>query len=130
MDENLKVSTTKWYSVKVLFESVHIKNYKTSHNPHDEKLFEESIFLVKAKTEEQAYDIGKEHGIKAQTEYLNYYGETVRWTFIKIIDIFELSDDNIESGTEVYSRFIFAKGNDDVDKVLERYYPESRLEEN
>lgn len=130
MDVNLKALTNKWYSVKILFESVHIKNEDISDNPYDEKLFEESIFLIKAKTEEQAYDNGKEHGIKAQTEYLNVYGETVRWTFIKVIDVFELSDDNIESGTEVYSRFIFAKENDDADKVIERYYPESSLEEN
>ncbi|PET68910.1 S-ribosylhomocysteinase [Bacillus sp. AFS001701] len=101
----------EWFSVKVFFEC------KISGNPSTEKIdedygsdghktFEESILLIKAPSEEEAYLIGEKEAIKNEVEYLNQFDQTVEWKFIRVIDCFNLSDKNLQTGTELYSRFI------------------------
>jgi len=101
----------EWFSVKVFFEC------KISGNPSPEKIdedygsdghktFEESILLIKAPSEEEAYLIGEKEAIKNEVEYLNQFDQTVEWKFIRVIDCFNLSDKKLQTGTELYSRFI------------------------
>ncbi len=101
----------EWFSVKVFYEC------KISGNPSSDKIdqdygsdghntFEESILLIKAPSEEEAYLIGEKEAIKNEVEYLNQYDQTVQWKFIELIDCFNLSDKKLETGTELYSRFI------------------------
>jgi len=90
---------------------------KISGNPSPEKIdqdydsdglktFEESILLIKAPSEEEAYLIGEKEAIKNEVDYLNQYDQTVKWKFIRVIDCFNISDKKLQTGTELYSRFI------------------------
>ncbi|MEH7514671.1 DUF4288 domain-containing protein [Gottfriedia acidiceleris] len=112
----------EWFSVKVLYAC------KISGNPSPEKIdedydsdshktFEESIFLIKAPSYEEAYVIGKKEAIKNEVDYLNQYDQTVEWKFIKLIDCFSLSVKKLETGTELYSRFIRVPQNLPKEKV-------------
>ncbi|WP_129689038.1 DUF4288 domain-containing protein [Gottfriedia acidiceleris] len=60
---------------------------KISGNPSQEKIdddygsddhntFEESIFLIKATSQEEAYLIGEKEAIKNEVDYLNQYDQT------------------------------------------------------
>ncbi|ERI09378.1 DUF4288 domain-containing protein [Aneurinibacillus aneurinilyticus] len=62
---------------------------------------------------------------RSEHEYLNAYGETVKWQLVSVLHAFELDDDEWENGTELYSRFIHAKREDDVKHIIARYYPEA-----
>ncbi|MEH7454575.1 DUF4288 domain-containing protein [Gottfriedia acidiceleris] len=92
-------------------------NCKISGNPSPEKIdedygsdghktFEESILFIKATSEEEACLIAEKEAIKNEVEYLNQYDQTVQWKFIELIDCFNLSDKKLQTGTELYSRFI------------------------
>ncbi|WP_429888225.1 DUF4288 domain-containing protein [Gottfriedia acidiceleris] len=50
--------------------------------------------------------MGEKEAIKNEVEYLNQYDQTVEWNFIRVIDCFNLSDKKLQTGTELYSRFI------------------------
>lgn len=130
MEKNLPESQVNWYAVKVLFESVHSgKPLPDKVDEHyynnDEKLFEESIILVKAATIEQACTIAREQAKQSEHEYSNAYGQLVKWKLVNILHAFELNDDEIENGTEIYSRFIHAKKENNIQDIITRYYPEA-----
>lgn len=113
----------EWFSVKVLYEC------KISGNPSPKKIdedygsdgqktFEESILLIKAPSEEEAYLIGEKEALKNEVEYLNQYDETVEWKFIRVIDCFNLFDKKLQTGTELYSRFIRVPHDLATEKVI------------
>lgn len=124
-------SQVNWYTVKVLFESLHHgdpipqKLDKDYFDNSDMKLFEESIILVKATTIEQAYEIASDLARKSEHEYLNTYGELVKWQYVSMIHAYELDCDNFTTGTEIYSRFIYAKKENNNRDIIMRYYPEA-----
>ncbi|MDR0469533.1 MAG: DUF4288 domain-containing protein [Peptococcaceae bacterium] len=51
---------------------------------------------------ENAYNIAEKIAVKDETPYLNKYGESVVWKFIKAVDCFQILD-ALKSGAEVYS---------------------------
>ncbi|PEL07600.1 DUF4288 domain-containing protein [Bacillus sp. AFS017336] len=136
MKKRLRKKVTQeweWFAVKVLYEC------KISGNPTPEKInyeiddlntFEETILLIKAPTVEQAYLIGEKEALKNETEYLNQFGETVEWKFIEILDCFELFDKKLQTGTELYSRFIRVPKDLSKEELIFQYYPEVVKEKN
>ncbi|MED0670109.1 DUF4288 domain-containing protein [Aneurinibacillus aneurinilyticus] len=130
MEPNLQESQINWYAIKILFESIHFGNplpdkIDEHYYDNNKKLFEESIILIKAKTIEQAYNIAEEQAKQSEHEYLNSYGQLVRWKFVNILHAFELNDDEFKTGTEIYSRFIHAKKEDTYKDIIIQYYPEA-----
>lgn len=130
MEQNLREPQINWYTVKLLFESLHsgnplpdkIDEYDSDSN---EKLFEESIILVKAMTIDQAYKIAEDQAKKSEHEYMNTYGQLVKWQFVSIVDGFEINDNEWKNGMEVYSRFIHARKEENAKDIVIRYYPEA-----
>ncbi|YCI76437.1 DUF4288 domain-containing protein [Bacillus sp. R1-10] len=123
----------KWYAVKVLYEcnisgnpspETIDENYSNTH-----KTFEESIILIKAPSFDQAYGIAEIEAKKAEIDYLNPYNEMVEWKFVESIDCFNLFDEKLESGTELYSRYLRVPKDISNEKVISRYYPETVVEE-
>lgn len=130
MEQNFQESQLNWYAVKLLFESIHSGNPlldKSDEHYYDnnEKLFEESIIIVQATTTKQAYNIAQDQAKQSEHEYLNTYGQLVKWKFINILHVFELNDSELKGGVEVYSRFIHAKKEDTIRDIIMQYYPES-----
>lgn len=123
----------EWYAVKVLYkcnisgnpspETID-ENYSNTH-----RTFEESIILVKAPSFEQAYEIAEKEVKWAEMDYLNPYDETVEWKFVESIDCFHLFDKKLQTGTELYSRFLRVPKDTSNKEVISHYYPEINEEE-
>lgn len=120
---------TQWFGVKLLFESLH----SGDADPHkidegcfsDLKLYEETIVLIQAESLEQANSIALSNAVDMEHSYPNQYGEQVEWRFVQLIDAFELFEQSLKNGTEVYSRFILAKHSDTTEEIISRYFPEA-----
>ncbi|MGN7471213.1 DUF4288 domain-containing protein [Brevibacillus sp. SAFN-007a] len=126
MEASSKPSPTRWYAVKILFESVHTGDscFDRSHG-ENMKLFEESILVVKGMNKEGAIASAEQFAKKAEHEFVNGYGEIVKHQFVQALDAFELHDDDITHGTEIYSRFIHVRRDHSAMDVTKRYFPEA-----
>lgn len=130
MEASSKPIQTKWYAVKVLFESIHTAggsyhlNIDDSNHGDNMKIFEESIILVKEMNMELAIESAEKVAKKAEHESTNSYGEIVKHQFVRSLYAFELNDDEVTNGTEIYSRFIHASKEDTAVDVIKHYYPE------
>lgn len=129
MNQNQRKTSWEWYAVKLLYESI------ISGNPNPEtidenytntyKTFEESIMLVKAQSFEHAYSIAKKKAKDEEMNYLNPYEELVEKKFVDALDCFILIDEKLQSGTELYSRFLHVPKDIPREKVISHYYPET-----
>ncbi|NMD71181.1 DUF4288 domain-containing protein [Bacillus sp. DNRA2] len=129
MNQNQRKSSWEWYAVKLLYESI------ISGNPNPEtidknytntyKTFEESIMLVKAQSFEHAYSIAEKKAKDEEINYLNLYEELVEKKFVDALDCFILIDEKLQSGTELYSRFLHVPKDIPREKVISHYYPET-----
>ena len=129
MNNKRYTSKWEWYGVKILLECV-IKgepSVDTINNncPIKSKSYEESIVLVKAQSFEHAYALTEKKYID-ETSYNNCYDQLVEWKFVRFLDAFNLSDENLKSGTELYSRFLHVPTTSSTDEVIEWYYPETQ----
>ncbi|MBD3919510.1 DUF4288 domain-containing protein [Paenibacillus sp. PR3] len=108
-----------WFTVQMLF-----KSFKELEENEDTDTYEESIILIKAETKDVAVLIAEKKGKEAEIAYKNLCSEEVKWKFIKVVDVYEIIDETIESGTEVFSRFILVPQKTELKDVLNRYYQE------
>ncbi|PGM53855.1 DUF4288 domain-containing protein [Bacillus sp. AFS053548] len=119
----------EWYAVKVLYESIHSGNpspEKIDEDYYDKfKMYEESIVLFKARSLDHANSIAERNAIKSEHSYKNMYDEVVNWKFVEIIDCYNLIDDKIRPGTEIYSRFLKVPTGIPTKKIISHYYPET-----
>lgn len=115
---NKQNTSLNWYGVQLLFESIVL------NSPYDQKTYEESIIIVKANSLEEAALKAEEKAINEEVDYQNVYGNLVRWKFVKIVEIYEILDNDLKQGTEVFSRYIIADKNDSLEMVMERYFPQ------
>ncbi|RAV05546.1 DUF4288 domain-containing protein [Paenibacillus sp. YN15] len=109
-----------WFSAQLLFQSEVARNSAE----YDTETYEESIVLIKAVNKEEAYQIAAVNGKNEESSYMNIYNEEVHWRFIKVVDLFELTEETIDSGTEVFSRYILAPSGTQPKEILHRYYQE------
>ncbi|MCB0385100.1 MAG: DUF4288 domain-containing protein [Bdellovibrionales bacterium] len=71
-----------------------------------EGIFEESIILVLAESQDAAKSIAEEIGRGQQTQYQNAEGNLVRWVFLKVWNIYQIQSDKLDHGTELFSRHL------------------------
>jgi len=123
----MKQSKWEWYGVKILYEciisgepSVIDENYTDYY-----KTYEESIIVVRAQSFAQAYKIAERKAIKEEHSYLNTYDQLVEWKYVDAIDCFNLFDDPIKPGSEVYSRFLRVPATIPTKEVIDNFYPET-----
>ncbi|MGF9889634.1 DUF4288 domain-containing protein [Priestia megaterium] len=125
---NSEESDVQWYGVKVLYKHLIVgkpNTEKIDENYEDHQIFEESILLIKAQSFDQAYEIAEKEAKECEDSYTNVYDQTVKFQFIESLDAFLLyEEDELPSGTEVYSRFLHMPKEEKLANVLSRYYPE------
>lgn len=119
-----------WYGVKVLYENIVSdepkQEYIDCNYSTEVRTLEESIIVVRAQSFEHAWKIAENKFTKqAEISYENPYGETIKSQLVDIIDTFLLSDDPIESGTEVYSRILHMPKGASNEEIIEQLYPET-----
>jgi len=119
----------KWYGVKVLYKhlvSGEPNREKIDKNYNEHQIFEESILLIKAQSFDQAYELAEREAKGREDSYTNVYDQLIEFKFIESLDAFELfEDEGLQSGTEVYSRFVHTSKEEKLNDFLTRYYPEA-----
>lgn len=77
---------------------------KSSIGEKKEVLFEEKIWLIEAENPDEARVKAKKIFDDDRHSYENANGENVSWEPYKLVDIFEIVEQTLATGTEVYSR--------------------------
>lgn len=130
---NDRRNSWKWFAVKLFFECV--ISGEPAPNSIDEnystniKTFEESIFLIRAQSFKQAYKLAEKKAKQEEISYYNPYGEMVSWKLVESLDAFELFDEELVSGSELYSRFIRVPKEIENTNVINNFYPETVISE-
>ncbi len=90
---------SEWSSARILYKS-HV-DAKASDG---RTLCEESVRVLLAEDEDSALEKAERIGKENEHEYTNEAGELVRWRFVKVLEIQDLSARELADGVEVYSR--------------------------
>lgn len=90
-----KVSFMNWYISKIVFR---ISTAEAVQRPQ----FDEQLRLVAAASEEEAFLKARMIGIREEDAFINGANKTVRWEFINVAEVIELS--RLEDGVEIYSQ--------------------------
>lgn len=88
-----------WYAVNILFRSEHIP---TEAKP---TIWEESMLLVEAGSEEEARAEGERIG-RSRTHTYEVQDGVVIWSFEQIERVYAIGNNQPQSGTEVFSRYL------------------------
>lgn len=91
--------TAEWFSARIILESVHSED-------DPEPVFEESILLIRAQSEEEARSRAEALARDSEHEYDTAAGGHARWEFREVLEIIPLWLDGLGDGSEVYYRFI------------------------
>jgi hypothetical protein len=89
---------TSWYSARLLFES------SVEGDESDAPLCEESIRVLRAESSDAALLKAADIGHAAEHEYPNDSGKLVKWSFVSVLEVQDLCEDELREGTEVFSR--------------------------
>ena len=92
--------STRWYAAVLLLESLH------PEDPGSRKLFQLQVRLVRARSDEAAWDRANTIAKAHEHSFANVYGNTVEWVLREVIDVIELLDDAMKKGAEVYYSFL------------------------
>src|SRR5262245_23084046 len=90
-----------FYSASLLSRGV------APHRDKDECLWQDSIVLIEASSEEDALGKAKELGKSGEHEYVSATNEHIEWVFVRVERVFEIGD-SLSPGTELFSRFLRA----------------------
>src|SRR5258705_7294 len=101
----------KWYVAEVI---VRCRAGKTSKG---KTLYDRQIKVLRASTDEMAYERALKLGSAENHSYKNSAGETISWEFVGLGNLQTLGDKKISDGTEIHSR-------------LERGNPKSEVRRN
>jgi uncharacterized protein DUF4288 len=89
-----------WFGVNLLFRSIR------PDEREDEALWEERVFVLRAPDEAMAHAEAERIGKAEEHDYQAADGGHVRWTFVQVERVYSVPSDSLESGTEVFSRFL------------------------
>lgn len=84
------------YSAVLVYES-------SSSASGYEPLYEETVTVFLATSEDHAAEKAREHARSRQTTYENEDCETITWSFKHLVDVSEISEE-IGDGAEIYTR--------------------------
>ncbi|WP_134700452.1 DUF4288 domain-containing protein [Ammoniphilus sp. YIM 78166] len=84
-----------WYSTAVLFRLEQMESLPT---------YCETLVLFNADSDDEAYLLAEQWGKEYEDEIWETNGNKTRWVYEQVLDVWELFDEKIASGTEVYSR--------------------------
>src|SRR5713226_10661776 len=90
----------RWYAAVLLLESLHPEEHRIR------KLFELQVRLVRASSDQAAWERANEIGKAQEHSYANVYDKKVEWVLREVVDVVELLDDAMKEGAEVYYSFL------------------------
>ncbi len=95
-----------WYGAKCVFRH-------NDRKDDDNNMYEERIVLFKAENIDEAI-------IRAENEAKQYVNELSNCEYLGFVDVFNLFDETVEDGTEVYS--LMRQSKLDKEKYLDNFY--------
>ena len=101
-----------WFCASVLLRS----EVKTDRIGKDNVEFEERLFLLQADEISEAHEKALEIGRNLDHSYENVGGQSVNWTFRRLIRVCEVSDDELKAGSEVFFRRLGRREGEDLDR--------------
>ena len=93
------------YAVKCIYKSTLYKLDDNSEIKYPNQ-FEERIFLIKAKSLEDADSKCEKYALEYEDSYINPYGEIVKTTLYEILDVYQIFDTNKKNNIEVTKEVI------------------------
>lgn len=72
--------------------------------------YEENVVLLQASDEKEAWQRAEAFGEPLVAEYQQTANHGVRWEFVGVLSVYEVLDEDLHDGMEVFSRFLTAKG--------------------
>ncbi len=94
---------SEWYVAKLMKL---IMKCEVGDNDKGSWTCEEQVRVILAAEGDEAYDKAIRLGAAEEIAYQNVYGEEVRCSFVGLGQLEGLTDETIEDGTEITSRFI------------------------
>lgn len=88
----------------MVFSFYFIQGQKNISNSQD--IWEETICLFEAENEDEVRKKAEEKGRFEEVKYQAISGDIVNWVYDGILKIYDLSEDNLVDGTEIFSRFL------------------------
>lgn len=110
----VSVDPFTWFSARIVLRRLPFEKVP------DDELFEESIILLRAGSEEEAWQRAERLGTEAGHEYENVYGEKVIWQFQEVLDVVQVLHEKVGDGTEVYYKFLRREELEQVRQMLQR----------
>jgi hypothetical protein len=68
--------------------------------------YEESVVVIRARSSKKAFIKAQKVARENENEYTNKYGQKVVTRYFDAIDCFQLFDEKLKNGTEIYSNII------------------------
>jgi uncharacterized protein DUF4288 len=93
------VAETCWYAAVLVFRGT------TGPDSGDERIAERQLRLIRASGADGAYERALQLGHEAEHEYMNDAGEKVRWRFVGLAELSEITDAELRDGSEVLSSY-------------------------
>lgn len=90
-----------WYAVSLLYKSIHKAPVST-----DDEIWEESIRLIEADNWELALEKAKDIGDYKKLGFIAESDNGVNWEFVQVESIFEIRNESLADGAEIFSRFL------------------------
>ena len=119
----------RWFSVKVITERVvsgePAPDTVDQNYTNEYRIFEESILLIRAQSFDHAYKIAEKKARAMDLTYENPYEQTVSQQLIGAIDCFDICEETVFSGTELYWRAIWVPKTMDQESFIDTYYPDT-----
>ena len=91
-----------WYAASLLFQCVR------NHSATVDDMWELQIVLIQSDTEANATMLADRTGREKEHEYISSSGDKTCWVFRQVESVLQLRDQEINSGVEVYARYLRA----------------------
>jgi hypothetical protein len=91
-----------WFGVRLVVEC------QVGKDPPGKRTYEDRLIVVRAGSEAEARRRAERltRAAAAVERYRNVFGEAVTWRFREVIDSYQILDDALTDGTEIYSAFM------------------------
>ena len=100
-----------WFLAKIVFRIICGDG---DHKPQ----FDEQLRLIKAKSQEEAFEKAKSFGEKEQDSFMNVENKLVQWQFINVSELYRISE--LIDGAEMYSRIEEKEDGDSYTKIIHK----------
>jgi hypothetical protein len=103
MDTERRAVPVHWYNAVLAIELQH-----PDEPPEVALTTERRVIVLRAGSDDEALAKAGERceALKPEVEYLNQYGDRVRWVCREVLSVTQLDADELRDGTEVFSELI------------------------